>query len=347
MSLTRPATTPGLREGVRVLSHRPSVLFKLEHLGDQGADVDVSVDGVLLSGPAWGERLRDVLDGLSSVERALLFAARVDDDSGLPLPAQTLLARARTDWFPKFLSQGTLTPVFQPLVDLADGSVYGREALIRGRMGKVELRGGELIHAAEVHDALFSFDARARAAVLASGLPRLPEDEILFVKLDPRAILDVEHSLRAVWDQVERCGGPPERVGLELMGAERHGDPGLLLELVEAHRARGAVISLDDLSVGTDALSVMESLKPDIAKLSRHLCKGIEASRARRHLVGALVEVAHELDVRVVAVGIERDFELAHIQELGIDLGQGFYLGRPNDEMLPVDAGVVARRTQV
>ena len=332
---------------MRLLSHRPSVLFKLEHLGDQGADVDVSADGVLLCGPGWRDRMRDVVTGLSSMERPLLFAVRLDDPSGLPLVATTLLARERSDWFPKFLSQGVLTPVYQPLIDLADGSVYGREALIRGRMGKVELRGAELLEAAVVHDALFSFDARARAAVLEAGLPLLPDGEVLFVKLDPRAVLDVEGSLRAVWDQVDRCGGAAGRVGLELMCAERHSDPELLVDLVKAHRARGAIISLDDLSVGTDGLSIMEALKPDVVKLSRHLCKGIEASPGRRHLVGALVEVAHELGVRLAAVGIERDFELEHIQELGVDLGQGFYLGRPNDEMLPVDSGVVARRSAV
>lgn len=330
-------------EGVRLLSHRPSVLFKIEGHGNQSPDADVSEHGVIVSGPGWGDRLRVLMSNLSSAERALLFAVRLDDASGLPLPAKTLLDRARTDWFPKFLSQGVLAPVFQPLVDLRDGSVYGREALIRGRMGKVELRGQELLEAAEVHDALYSFDARSRVAALEAGLPSLPEEEILFVKLDPRAVLDVDSSLRAVWSVVDQTGRRPEQVGLELMGAERFGDLDLLREIVEAHRARGAVISLDDLSVGTDALRVMETLRPEVAKLSLDLCKGIEASPARRHLVGALVEVAHELSCRVVAVGIERDFELEHVQELEVDLGQGFYLSKPNEEMLPVDARLVVR----
>jgi EAL domain-containing protein (putative c-di-GMP-specific phosphodiesterase class I) len=336
-------------EGVRLLSHRPSVLFKLEHLGDQAEGTDVSTEGVLISGPGWGDRLQTLMGDLSSTERAQLFAVRLDDPSGLPLAAKTLLDRARTDWFPKFLSQGQLTPVFQPLVDLSDGSVYGREALIRGRMGKVEVRGQELLDAAVIHDAIFSFDARSRAAVLEAGLPRLPDGELLFVKLDPRAVLDVESSIRALWPQIERAGGgegEASRIGLELMGAERHGDIGLLTELVAAHRERGAIISLDDLTVGTDALGVLEELRPEVAKLSQHLCKGIETSPARRRLVGALVEVAHELNIRVVAVGIERDHELEHIQELGIDLGQGFYLGQPNEEMLPVDRGFVTRSKQ-
>jgi EAL domain-containing protein (putative c-di-GMP-specific phosphodiesterase class I) len=210
-------------------------------------------------------------------------------------------------------------------------------------MGKVEVRGQELLEAAEAHDALFSFDARARASVLEAGLPVLPDGELLFVKVDPRAVLDVESSLRAVWPQVERAGGQPDRIGLEMMGVERFHDVELLQALVAHHRDQGARISLDDLSIGTDALGVLEALKPDIAKLSLNLCKGIETSPARRHLVGALVEVAHELGVRVVAVGIERDHELEHLQELGIDLGQGFYLGQPNEEMLAVDRAMVTR----
>ncbi len=322
------------------------MLFKIERFGSQGADVDVSADGVLICGPGWQERLREVMGSLSAAERALLFAVPLNQTSGLPLPAMTLLDRARTDWFPKFLSQGQMTPVFQPLVDLGDGSVYAREALIRGRMGRIDLRGQELLEAAEVHDALYSFDARARAAALEVGLPRLPSGELLFVKLDPRAMIDVPSSLRGVWPLVEQygaaAGGQPS-VGIEVMGSEGHADLGLLSELVAAHREQGAVISVDDLSAGTEALGVLEALRPEVAKLSLHLCKSMEASPGRRHLVGALVEVAHELNCRVVAVGIERDFELEQAQELGIDLGQGWYLGQPNEEMLPVDGRLAAR----
>jgi EAL domain-containing protein (putative c-di-GMP-specific phosphodiesterase class I) len=328
---------------VRLLSHRPSVLFKVAHHATEPTDGDVSAEGIVISGPGWGDRLRDLMASLTYAERACLFAVRLDDALGLPLPAKTLLDRARTDWFPKFLSQGDMTPVYQPIVDLADASVYAREALVRGRIGRVELRGAELLEAAEAHEALFSFDSRARAAALEAGLPRLPAGELLFVKLDPRAVVDVEGSVRSVWPLVERSGARPGCVGLELMGAERYPDIGLLQALAAAHREHGAVISLDDLSAGTESLRVLEAVRPSVAKLSLHLCKGIESSPARRHLVGALVEVAHELGCRVVAVGIERNTELEHVQELGIDLGQGFYLGQPTEEMLPVDARLVVR----
>ena len=95
-----------------------------------------------------------------------------------------------------------MTPHFQPIIDLASGRAYGREALMRGKLGTVEVRGAELMAAAEAHDALFSFDSRARAAALEIGLPLLPEGELLFVNLDPRAVLDVESSLRTTWPVV-------------------------------------------------------------------------------------------------------------------------------------------------
>ena len=333
----------GGTDGVRLLSHRPSVLFKIEHHGD-GASEDVSTTGVVLSGPGWGDRLKDALATLSHSERTCLFAVRLDEEQGLPLPAGTLLDRARTDWFPKFLSQGQMTPSFQPIVDLREPRVYGREALMRGKLGVVDLRGAELLQAAEAHDALYSFDMRSRVAALEAGLPRLPEGEILFVNLDPRAVIDVPGSLRTIWPVVERCDATADRVGLELTRPERYPDAGLLREIVAAHREHGAVIAVDNLFGGGDALAVVEELHPDVAKLDPALCKGIESSPARRHLVGAIVEVAHELDCKVVGVGIERDSELEALLELGVDYGQGFFLGQPTEEMLPVDTRLVPAR---
>ena len=102
-----------------------------------------------------------------------------------------------------------MTPHFQPIIDLASGKPYGREALMRGKLGTVELRGAELIAAAEAHDALFSFDARARAAALEVGLPLMPEGEILFVNIDPRAVLDVESSMRTTWPIVSASAATP------------------------------------------------------------------------------------------------------------------------------------------
>jgi EAL domain-containing protein (putative c-di-GMP-specific phosphodiesterase class I) len=334
-------------EGVRLLSHRPSVLYKVEHMATEPVDGDIAVEGMSLAGPGWEDRLKDLLNSISHSERACLFAVRLDDEQGLPIAADTLLDRARTDWFPEFLSHGVMTPHFQPIIDLTDGKAYGREALVRGKLGATEVRGAELMAAAEAHDALFSFDSRARAAALEIGLPLLPEGELLFVNLDPRAVLDIESSLRTTWPVVLRMGADPSRICLELIRPERTADRELLKSLVNAHRERGALVALDDLSGGTESLACLELLRPDIGKIDRAMTAGIQHSPARRRLVAALVECAHEQGCRVVAEGIERVDEFETMRELGVDLGQGFYFGQPTAKPMAVDPRLVRRRAEL
>src|ERR671910_1316677 len=239
MTTTEATTT----DGVRLLSHRPSVLYKVEHLAES-PEGDIAVEGLKLAGPGWDDRLKTLLQALSQSERACLFAVRIGDEQALPLPAETLLDRARTDWFPEFLSHGLMRPHFQPIVDITTGLPFGREALMRGKLGAVELRGGELLAAAEAHDALFSFDYRARTAALEVGLPLMPDGEVLFVNLDPRAALDVDSTVRTTWPVVTRMNADPARICIELIRPERCPDRDMLADIVGAHRKRGALIAL-------------------------------------------------------------------------------------------------------
>jgi EAL domain-containing protein (putative c-di-GMP-specific phosphodiesterase class I) len=337
-------SSPTATDGVRLLSHRPSVLYKVEHHATEPIAGDISVEGLVLAGPGWDDRLKDLLASLAQSERACLFAMRLGDEQALPLPAETLLDRARTNWFPDFLSHGQMKPHFQPIVDLRNGRVFGREALMRGKLGGTDVRGGELLAAAEAHDALFSFDYRARTAALEVGLPLLPDGEVLFVNLDPRATLDVESSMRTTWPVVGRLGADPSRICLEIVRPERCPDRELLRDLVAAHRKRGALLALDDLSGGSESLASLEALRPDVAKIDQALTAGIQHSDARRRLVKALVECAHELGSRVVAEGIERVDEYEAMLDLDVDLGQGYYFGHAAERPMAVDPRLFKRR---
>jgi EAL domain-containing protein (putative c-di-GMP-specific phosphodiesterase class I) len=111
--------------------------------------------------------------------------------------------------------------------------------------------------------------------------------------------------------------------------------------MAEAHRKRGAKIALDDLSGGPESLACLELLRPDIAKVDTALTAGIQHSVARRKLVQAVVECAHEYGAKVVAEGVERVDEFRAMAELGVDLGQGFYFGQPTDKPMAVDTRLV------
>ena len=118
----------------------------------------------------------------------------------------------------------------------------------------------------------------------------------------------------------------------------------MLDELVKAHRKRGALVALDDMSGGAESLQFLELLRPDVVKIDNALTAGIQHSPARRRLVAALVDCAHEHGCKVVAEGVERVDEFQAMADLGVDLGQGFYFGQPTEKPMAVDTRLVRAR---
>ena len=331
-------------EGVRLLSHRPSVLAKLAPLAGEcpGADADLVGEGLEVGGPQWQDRLTRMLEALSEAERDELYAVWLADELALPLPALKIFDQAQTAWFPEFLTRGRWVPHFQPIFELATGQRVGHEVLMRGRLDGVQFSGAELVRGARAHDSMWSFDRRARMVGLEVGLPQIRHGELLFVNLDPRAVVDLESSLTSTWPTVSRSGGRGALICLELVSADTVADLGRLTALASAHRERGARIALDDLSGGPASLACLEAVRPDFAKLDVALISGIHRSPARRRHAGALVELAHEVGARVIAEGVEEAAEQEAALELGIDCGQGHRLGVPAERpAVPADARTV------
>ncbi len=311
--------------GVRLDSEREHVRAKL------GSET-------VLEGPGWQERLAATLDALTYSERTAVSATI----GGITVPAEQALARATTPWLPGLLERDdALFPHFQPIVDLDTGLVHGYESLIRARLGDRVLSGGEIVGAARAHQAMFALDQRGRTAALSHGLPQLPDDATLFVNFTPSAIYDPDICLRTTWAIARRLGFPLSRVCFEVVETETFPDIEFLRRILDRYRAEGAQVALDDLGAGHSSLSYLRLLRPDVVKLDRELVSGIDADPSRQRLLSALLDYAHELGIRVVAEGIETRDELAAVRELGADLGQGWFLGRPAATPQPVDPELV------
>ena len=322
-------------DGVVLIAERRHVREKVGVLLEQ-------TDGRRLEGAGWSDRLEALLGELSFSERTALLAAPLHGRSeGIALPAEDVLARARSEWLPELLNSDGLYPHLQPIVSLTDGRTYGFESLLRGRVGERELNGGEIVAAARAHGAIFTLDLVGRTVALEQGMPKLIDDEILFVNFTPTAIYDPEVCLRTTWAIARRHGFSMDRICFEVVETEQYPDLEFLQRILDEYRAQGAMVALDDLGAGHSSLTYLEALRPDVVKLDRELITGIDGDPARQRLVGALIDYAHELDVRVVAEGIETEAQLAVIGDLGADLGQGWYLGRPAAEPARVDRRIV------
>ncbi len=101
-------------------------------------------------------------------------------------------------------------------------------------------------------------------------------------------------------------------------------------------RAKGLKVAVDDLGAGYSNLKYIADLAPDVVKLDRSLIAGLTTGGRLHILVKAIVDLCIQLGAKVVAEGIETREEMVAVLETGAHLGQGYFLGRPEREPVPV-----------
>jgi EAL domain-containing protein (putative c-di-GMP-specific phosphodiesterase class I)/DNA-binding NarL/FixJ family response regulator len=205
----------------------------------------------------------------------------------------------------------------QPIARLADGRTMGAEALTRFDDGvRPDLRFAE---AGVLGMGLALERATLTAAVAAAA--DLPSDIALSLNVSPEA-LEHDRELRKI---VGRANRP---VIVELTEHDRIDDYAAIRAAFQ--RLDGDVqLAVDDAGSGYASLRHILSLQPAYVKLDMSWVRDIDADPVRRALVAGLAYFARETHCQLIAEGIESERELAALRELGIDLGQGYLLGRP------------------
>ena len=122
---------------------------------------------------------------------------------------------------------------------------------------------------------------------------------------------------------------PVDRVLLELSEHDPVEDYEALEAVLQPLRDLGLRLAVDDVGAGFSSLRHIVQTSPDVLKLDRSIVDGVATDPVLRTLVRALVEFAHGCGAKVVAEGIETAQDAAALLELEVDLGQGWYYGRP------------------
>ncbi|MGN6696202.1 MAG: putative bifunctional diguanylate cyclase/phosphodiesterase, partial [Aquihabitans sp.] len=222
---------------------------------------------------------------------------------------------------------------YQPIVDLAEGTIAAVEALLRVRTedGGLELP-GEYIEVADESGLIVPVGA----AVL---------DQACAALARWRAASDAPPGHVAVNVSARELGAPGFTDGV-LASLERHGlrAEDLVLEFTEAtvigadratHRAvewlhtQGVGLSIDDFGTGYSSLAYLKRFPIRSVKLDRTFVGGLGVDPSDAEIVRAVVTLGRSLGLEVVAEGIETLDQLRALQDLGCDFGQGFLLGHP------------------
>jgi EAL domain-containing protein (putative c-di-GMP-specific phosphodiesterase class I) len=217
----------------------------------------------------------------------------------------------------------TLWIAYQPIVRVGDHSVFGYEALLRSmepslpnpeavitaaeRLGRVHLLGSVIRE-------------RASAPVRACA-----DHGLLFVNLHPSELLDP-----ALYLPDAALSAIAHRVVLEITERSAMEDIPDIRSRAARLRELGFRIALDDFGAGSAGLSNLAKLEPEILKLDMSLIRDAHLSVTKRKVVRSMTALAKDMGMMVVAEGIENVDERNVLAELGCDLLQGYYLGRPS-----------------
>jgi EAL domain-containing protein (putative c-di-GMP-specific phosphodiesterase class I) len=237
----------------------------------------------------------------------------------------------------------------QPFVRIEDEAVIGYECLARWvSPTRGLIMPGQFLPIAEALSLMGSLDC----AVIGSGLswrgPTGGAAGILSLNVDPHSLLDDR-----VVSTLLAAAGSPGWTEAELWLEVLENDVDILSDDIAERLAvmaqAGYRIAIDDFAAGASTLSRLDRLQASVLKLDRALIDGIDRDRRKRAIVAGVVGIAEDLDVLLVAEGIERVGERDVLRDLGCPLGQGYLWARPGpvSEALPpghriaVDGGVL------
>ncbi len=230
----------------------------------------------------------------------------------------TWTERQRTEIEELLARDEPVTPVFQPVVSLANGRIVGYEALARfpGAGGRTPD-----VWFAQAHGC--GLGAELEAAAIRAALEPLGRDHEthLAVNLSPSALTS-----EVVRDALS---GNLEGLIIEITEHEFVPDDESLAAAIADLRERGAKIAIDDAGAGHAGLKQLMRVRPDIVKIDRDLVHEIDRDPARMALVESFVRYASVVGATVCAEGIETLEELAILADLDVQWGQGWVLARP------------------
>lgn len=230
--------------------------------------------------------------------------------------------------FLRLIEAGGPAMTYQPVFDLPTLDCMGAEALARFPPGFGN------VQQCFADAAAVGLGTELELAAIDSALrvlPDLPGEFGLGVNASPATILSGR--LRKVIANV-----PADRVVLEVTEHDRIDDWTSMRSALDALRAEGVRIAVDDVGVGYAGLQQLIQLLPEFVKMDRCLTRGIDNDPARRALAAALVHFAEDIDGLVLAEGVETAAELGVIVGAGVHQAQGRYLAPPGPLPLPPSA---------
>jgi EAL domain-containing protein (putative c-di-GMP-specific phosphodiesterase class I) len=231
---------------------------------------------------------------------------------------------------------------FQPIVSLSTGALHEYECLFRPNMPMLPQSITSVVQAAISTDRSVELDVYIIATILehvgrleAAARAEGRGARRFAINLTPTSLLHPAFEAGAMATQVRESGLDPHRLTIECTEQQSVPDVNALQRQVRSLRKLGFGFAVDDAGAGYASFALIAALRPTVIKIDRDIVHGIGHDDAKQALVEAFVSFSARIGARLLAEGIERRADLARLTALGVELGQGYLLGKPAMEPAP------------
>ncbi|GJH12825.1 EAL domain-containing protein [Caballeronia novacaledonica] len=219
---------------------------------------------------------------------------------------------------------------FQPIIDTSVGAPYAHEALVRGPNGE---SASSIL--AQVDDAnRYHFDQRCRTNAIAQAAA-LQMSGFLSINFMPNAVYQPEACIRSTLEAAEKYNFSSHRIIFETVEGENIISRRHLVDIFRAYRRFGFQTAIDDFGAGYSGLTLLADFQPDLIKLDMELVRGVDSDPVRQSIVRGVLAMCRDLEIRVIAEGIETLAERNFFADNGVTLMQGYLFAKPAFRAIP------------
>ncbi len=231
-----------------------------------------------------------------------------------------------------------LLTYFQPIINLKSGGVVGHEALVRGWTATGEVvPPATLFTTAAALDLRVALERAARGTAIRSfAADQGAGDPMLFLNFSSWLLDEQMLEPGLIEETCRTVGLDPRQVAIEIVEATVR-DLDAIRLFAERNRNAGFVITLDDFGTEHSNLQRVPLVRPDVIKIDRSIVNGVADDVYQHSALRSVVYLARVVGALALAEGVERYEDLMLCAQEGVDLAQGFLVGRPQPSVAQSD----------
>lgn len=236
-----------------------------------------------------------------------------------------------------------INTVFQPIISLIDGSIYGYEALSRinskGLIDNPEM----LFEIAKIHHMLRDVEllCQKKALEIATHSMVLPHNKKLLLNINPDVMSEESFITDFTHNLSQKYKLKPDQIIFEISEHNMIKDIEAFKITINNFKSLGYSIAIDDAGAGYSGLNLISDIVPNFIKIDKKLIHDIHLDRLKLSIVKGMVEISKASGIALIAEGIETKEEFKTLINIGVQYGQGYYIQKPKEIFSEINEEII------